>query len=235
MRVTLYDVQFDNADNLDILLVGPTGRKILLMADAGGPGGLLTPATITFKDSAGVVLPNSSTINTGVYEATSWESGQTSFPAPAPAAPYSEPGSTVGGTPNLSSVFGGTPSNGVWSLYVRDDGGSFTSPNIASGTIGGWGLHFFAATAASAEISGRVMTAEGNGIRNATVMLTGGNLTEPLYARTGTFGNYNFNDLPVGQTFVVTVLSRRYIFSSQSRTVSLVGDASSVDFVANPN
>ena len=49
MRVTLYDVQHQLPDNMDILLVGPTGVKYILMADAGGPNPLTTPATLTFS------------------------------------------------------------------------------------------------------------------------------------------------------------------------------------------
>lgn len=88
-------------------------------------------------------------------------------------------------------------------------------------------------TAAGASVSGRVLTANGNGIRNATVMITGGNLTEPRYFRTTTFGYYNFNDLPIGQTYVVTVLSKRYAFSTPSIVLNLQDNVADANFTAD--
>ena len=97
-----------------------------------------------------------------------------------------------------------------------------------------WGVGLLAPTAANAGISGRLTTADGAGIRNATVMLTGGNLTEPRYVRTGTFGAYNFDDLAVGQIYVLTVVSKRYTFANPSIVVNLTESISDANFEANP-
>ncbi len=91
----------------------------------------------------------------------------------------------------------------------------------------------FGPTAAGASVGGRVLTANGNGIRNATVMLTGGELTEPRYVKTTTFGYYNFDDLPVGQTYVVTVLSKRYTFSTPSIVLNLQDSVADANFMAD--
>ena len=165
-------------DNMDFLLVGPTGQKFILMADAGGNLDLATPVTLTFSDTAGQVLPNSAPLTTGVFEPTSWEPGQASFAAPAPPAPYNEPGSAVGGTgtQTLMGNFGLTNSNGTWSLYMRDDAGLFAPAAITGCVNGGWGLEFLSSTAANASISGRVTTADGRGIRNAKVVISGNSL-----------------------------------------------------------
>jgi len=235
MRVTLYDVTQVMPDNMDVLLVSPSGQNFLLMADAGGNTNLDTPVTLTFSDSAGQVLPNSAPLTTGMYEPTSWEPGQTSFPAPAPPAPYNEPGSAVGGTgtQTLMGTFGLSNANGTWSLYLRDDGGFF-SPAVITGCInGGWGLEFLSSTAASASIGGRVTTAEGRGIRNATVTITGESLTEPRVVQTGSFGYFSFEGLQTGQTYVVTVNARRYTFSTPSRVISLVDNVADADFIAD--
>jgi hypothetical protein len=88
------------------------------------------------------------------------------------------------------------------------------------------------ATAANAEISGRLVTANGAGISNATVMLTGGDLTQPVYVRTGSFGYYRFTDLTVGQIYVVTVSSKRFTFANPTRVVNLFDSVTDENFTA---
>ncbi len=234
MRVTLYDLTHQMPDNLDILLVSPTGRQMILMADSGGNLNLGTPVTLTFSDTAGQVLPDSAPLTTGSFEPTTWEPAQSNFPAPAPVGPYNEPGSAVGG-PGLMANFGLSNANGTWLLYVRDDAGLFTAPEAVTGSIaGGWGLEFLASTAADVSLSGRVLTSDGRGIRNAEVTISGNSLAEPRIATTGSFGYFSFDGLAAGETYVVTVNSRRYTFSTPSQVISLVDNIANVDFVANP-
>lgn len=235
MRVTLFDLMHEMPDNLDVLLVSPTGQKFILMADAGGTLSLTSPVTLTFSDVAGQVLPNSGPLTTGAYEPTSWEPNQSSFAAPAPAGPYNEPGSAVGGTAGhtLNTVFGGFNANGVWNVYVRDDGGLNTQAAV-NGCIGGIGLEFLSVTAANGHISGRVTTANGNGIRNAEIVLSGNSIDGTRVARTGSFGSFTFDGLATGETYVVTVNSQRYTFSVPSRVVSLVDNVADADFIADP-
>jgi hypothetical protein len=223
---------------MDFLLVGPNGAKFILMADAGGAVPLATPGvTLTFSDSAGAVVPDSGPLTTGTFEPTSWEPGQTSFPAPAPPTPYNEPGSTVGGsgTQTLTGNFRLSNANGTWSLYMRDDGGLSNIPAAITGCVnGGWQIQFVPTTAAGLAISGRVTTADGNGIRNAKVVITGNSLAQPIIATTGSFGYYMFDGLEAGETYVLTVNSRRYTFSMPSRVLSLVDNVVDADFVADP-
>jgi hypothetical protein len=235
IRVTLYDVTHQMPDNLDVLLVGPQGQNIILMADAGGNLDLTNPVTLTFSDAAGQVLPNSAPLTTGQFEPTSWEPGQSDFPPPAPAGPYNEPGSAVGGTGNqtLMGNFGLMNANGTWSLYVRDDAGLFTQQAITGCINGGWGLEFLSSTAANASISGRVTTADGRGIRNAKVTITGDSLPQMRVATTSSFGYFTFDGLATGQTYVVTVNSKRFTFSVPSHVVSLIDNAVDIDFVAD--
>ena len=233
-RVVLHRVTHQAPDNLDVLLVGPQGQKFLLMADAGGSAAIGPPGVdLTFGDNSNQVLPDAMAPLTGFYEPTSWEPGQTSFPAPAPAAPYNEPGSALGGTTSqtLAGIFGGSNLNGVWRLYVRDDGGLF-----GTGTTGciedGWELQFLPVITAS--VSGRVTTADGQGIRNAKVVVTGNSLTEPVVATTGSFGYFTFEGLRTEETYVVSVNSRRYMFSTPNRVIMLADNVADVDFVADP-
>jgi hypothetical protein len=125
----------------------------------------------------------------------------------------------------------GTPITGI-----TDDIDGQTRPNPVDSFVIQVDIgadEFYPPLAANASISGRVMTAGGNGIRNAIIMVTGGGLSEPRYAQTGTFGYYVFDNLPVGNTYVVTVISRRYIFSNPTRTVTLDDNVTDLNFEAD--
>lgn len=91
---------------------------------------------------------------------------------------------------------------------------------------------YYAPSAANASISGTVRTAEGNGIRNATVIISGGALSQPIYAQTGQFGRFSIDDLPTGQTYVVTVVTKRFVLDQPTRIVSLENSVTDLDFVA---
>jgi hypothetical protein len=237
IQVTFVDVFHVFPDNIDALLVGPGGQKYVVMSDAGGsiPIDPAAPVTLTFADFVGTVLPDGGPLVTGTTEPTNWEAGQSSFPPPAPPAPYVEHGSVplppIGNT--MFGTFGLTNANGVWSLYVRDDAGGFVQQSITGCFNGGWQLEFLPLTASSATISGRVMTADQRGIRNAKVVVTGESLQEPIIATTGSFGYYTVDGLAAGQTYVVTVNSKRYTFSVPSRAITLVDNLTDVNFVAN--
>ncbi len=238
VRVTFYDVSHVFPDNIDALLVGPGGQKFVLMGDSGGSLAIdpNAPVTLTFSDAAGAVLPDSAPLTTGMFEPTNWETPVTDFPLPAPAGPYNEPGSAVGGSgvQTFMGNFGLMNSNGVWSLYVRDDGG-LSSPTAITGSFaGGWGLQFITSTAAGSSISGHVTTSDGRGIRNARITVSGNSLSEPRIATTGSFGYFTFDGLTAGETYVVTVNSQRYTFTAPSRVISLVDNVVDADFTAEP-
>jgi len=236
--VTLNGLWHQFPDNIDILLVGPRGQKYVLMGDAGGPIPIpqTAPVTLTLRDFVPTVLPNNGPLVTGTYIPTNWETPVLSFAAPAPPAPYVEPGNQpfppIGRT--LFGSFGLLNPNGVWSLYVRDDGGNPVDPEILVGQIsGGWCIEFLPPTAAGVSISGRVMTASGAGIRNARVVVSGNALPEPREVTTGSFGYFSVDGLIAGETYVVTVNSQRYTFQAPSRVYNLVDNITDADFVAD--
>ena len=235
MRVTFYDLWHVFPDNVDVLLVGPGGQEFVVMGDAGGPISIdpATPVTLTFQDAQPVVLPDGGPLATGKFEPTTWESPVSNFDPPAPPGPYNEPGSTIGGTGSqtFAGTFGLTNANGTWSLYARDDAGFLVA--ITGEMAGGWGIEFLAPTAAQASISGRVTTADGIGIRNAEMVLTGNTLVTPLRVSTSSFGYFTFEGLQVGETYVLTVNSRRFTFEVPSRVISLTDNAVDIDFIAD--
>lgn len=101
-------------------------------------------------------------------------------------------------------------------------------------TFSDWGLGVPGTTAANASVGGRVLNANGQGIRNVSVVLEGGNLPEPLYTVTGSLGYYQFPGVAAGTTYVVSISSKRYTFSVPVRVISLNDDLLDVDFIADP-
>ncbi|MBK8464799.1 MAG: proprotein convertase P-domain-containing protein [Chloracidobacterium sp.] len=238
MRVTIYDYSTDLPNNVDFLMVGPGGQKFVLLANAGGltSGG---PATLTFSDTAGQIVPANGPLTTGDLEPTSYGS-VTDFPGRAPAGPYNLPGSTIGGFGsqmmggNPAGTYAGADPNGVWSLYVRDRTTSLFHPGSVVGNIGGWGLEFTMPTSAQGSISGRVLSADGHGLRNTKVVVTGNSLSQPIVATTGSMGYFSFDELTIGEIYVVTVNARRYTFSTPSRVITLTDNVVDADFIAEP-
>lgn len=88
-----------------------------------------------------------------------------------------------------------------------------------------------APTAASASISGRAVTSEGSGLRRVAITVTGGNLVAPQTVFTNAFGNYTIDGLEAGSTYIVSARSKRYVFDTPDRLVTLLDDVTGVDFV----
>jgi len=109
VTATLRGLSHTWPDDLDILLTGPTGQKVLLMSDAGGGTGV-NNVNLTFDSTVAANLPDNTLINSGTYRPTNFGTGDT-FNSPAPIGPYS---GTLG-------VFNSTNPNGAWNLYVMDD------------------------------------------------------------------------------------------------------------------
>src|SRR5205085_1181159 len=119
-------------DDVDILLVAPNGRRIVLMSDVGGSAAAAN-LSITLTDAAAASLPDNSALTSGIFKPTNFDDTDT-FPSPAPQG--NPTGATLG-------AFYGTNPNGTWSLYVVDDNG-----NNAGTISGGWNLDIQSSTSA---------------------------------------------------------------------------------------
>ncbi|HMQ04234.1 MAG TPA: carboxypeptidase-like regulatory domain-containing protein [Pyrinomonadaceae bacterium] len=89
----------------------------------------------------------------------------------------------------------------------------------------------FVPTAAEVSVSGRVMLADGRGIRGITVTALGGDLTAPLLTTTSAFGYFRIGGLTAGQTYVITVRGKRFSFEAPARIVTPGEDAIDIDFI----
>jgi hypothetical protein len=79
------------------------------------------------------------------------------------------------------------------------------------------------------EVSGRVLTPDDRGLRNAVVTLTDSNGVE-RYVTTSSFGYYQFDSLTSGATYVIGVESKRYGF--EPRLVLMTDNLIDIDLQA---
>ena len=132
VTVTLAGLTHSYPEDLDILLVSPSGAMTFLMSDAGSSSSFANPVsnvTLTFDDAAATSIPDSNQIVTATYRPANWfgSGSADSFPAPAPIGPYVNA---------ALSVFNGLNPNGTWKLFIVDDT-SGDSGQLA----GGWVLN----------------------------------------------------------------------------------------------
>src|SRR5262249_44812641 len=107
VTLTLNGVTHSVLNDVDALLVAPSGANLVVLSDAGASA---TNATLTFSGPAATGVPAGSVV-TGTYKPTNNGSGDT-FAAPAPA-----PSTQT----TLAGAFSGVSPNGTWQLYVVDD------------------------------------------------------------------------------------------------------------------
>ena len=97
---------------------------------------------------------------------------------------------------------------------------------------GFWTPESFAPTAAGVTISGQIVTARGLGIRNVVVTLTypSGAIRSVL---SSSFGHYRFDEVPAGDTYILSVSAKGYTFTEPTRVLHVVDEVMNADFVAN--
>jgi hypothetical protein len=93
---------------------------------------------------------------------------------------------------------------------------------------------YVAPTAAGVAVGGRVTNAYGRGIGNVRITLTGVDPSDVKVAYTSSFGYYQFEDVPAGQTYVLTAIAKRYSFSDPVRLINVADPIQGEDFVALP-
>ena len=99
---------------------------------------------------------------------------------------------------------------------------------------GGFWQSQFSPTAAMVTLSGRVSTAENQGISRARVTINSSDGTTRT-ALTGAFGYFRFDDVEVGQTYIVSIHSKRFQFANPTQVVSVNDEITDLDFTALPN
>lgn len=138
------------------------------------------------------------------------------------------------GTRNIVTVTFSVPANAAIGLYPVTFGDVPTSRSVSSAqgalltTTYTTGNVQVGSTAAGVAVSGRVVTSDGRGIRNASVIITDASGSRRV-ATTSSFGVYRFADVEAGQTYVITVSSKQYRFTP--RVIQIVDTLTDFDFV----
>jgi len=106
--------------DVDVLLVGPGGERVMLMSDAGGgAANAVTDINLTFSPTATTAVPQGTMMSTATVLPANYANEENPadfsdpFPGPAPTVLNREPADLT--------VFNGTNPNGTWRLYVVDD------------------------------------------------------------------------------------------------------------------
>jgi subtilisin-like proprotein convertase family protein len=226
VTVTLKQITHTFPSDVDVLLVGPTGVKFIVMSDVIG-GTDWTGQTYTLDDTAAALVPSSGTPPaSGSFKPTNYGTGDV-FPAPAPASPYLDP--ATAGVATFASAFNGLNPNGTWSLYVVDDAGTDI------GTFaGGWDL-----TITSSQAVCNTQTCSVTCPANITVPADGGGVSAvvnyPPATPTGACGVLGY-DVPSGSTFPVgttTVHVTGANAATCSFTVTVTGPSCTITCPAN--
>lgn len=118
--------------------------------------------------------------------------------------------------------------NGQAVAGQRSNGGQFT---IYSGF---WTPEELTPTAATAVVGGRVLTADGRGIRNVKVAITFPN-GETQTTFSSSLGYYSFDEIPAGETYIFSVSAKRYSFSPATQMREISGDTEDINFIAAAN
>lgn len=140
----------------------------------------------------------------------------------------------AGGTYVITkSVIAGGGGQTAGSTYKLDGtiGQSVAGTTSTGGTFelgGGFWGGGTAVVASTASVSGRVLTSDGRGLRNATVSITDSQGLIRL-TTTSSFGFFSFDNVNTGQAYTFRISSRFFRF--QPRTVQIDGNLTLADFV----
>jgi hypothetical protein len=132
----------------------------------------------------------------------------------------------------IASGGGQNSAGGVFTLEGTIGQPATGMPSTGTGfsvSSGFWTVVPLAPTAANVSVSGRVLTANGSGLRNARVILTR-STGESLSAITSAFGFFRFSDVPSGEVVIISVVSKRYTFAPQ--ILNLLEDIEGLNFNA---
>lgn len=213
LRVKFNQFSHTWPSDVDVLLVGPAGQKMIIMSDVGG-NSAVSNVTFTLDDAASAAI-GTTLVNNSIYRPTN-AGANDPFAAPAPAGPYQNPAS--GGTATFASVFNNSNPNGTWSLYVVDDGSG------DAGTIGSWELEISTFVNLCEQVPTPTATVSQTTCTSATGSIT---VTAPLGAQY----SYNIGGASQAAPVFNNVSPGTYVLTA---TNTATGSSASVNVTVNP-
>lgn len=196
VTVTLTNFTHTFPDDVDVLLISPSGERVMLMSDAGDRFPVSNLA-LGFSSTATNPLPDTTQLFSRVYVPNNYAApGQNTsdtFPLPAPqVVPITDP---FPYTNTSLAIFNGINPNGPWSLFVVDD----TAGEI--GSIGGWYLSIQTSDPVSSAAN-LVLAAAGPTSTVAFGASVNSVITVTNAGNTEAGGVVVMNEIPVGMNFV---------------------------------
>ncbi len=109
-------------------------------------------------------------------------------------------------------------------------GGAIIGPSF-SVTSGFWNFTPMAPTASHVSIGGRIRTPNGQGIQRVMLTLIGldGSTRTTI---SSSFGYYRFDEVLVGETYILNILSQRFTFNHPTIVVTAMDTITDLDFVS---
>jgi len=226
--ITLITVSLNNfthtfSGDVDMLLVAPDGKAFNFWSDLGNTP--ITGFNFTVADSGTINPAQTFTlVNGSTYKPTN-NAIQETFPGATYTNRYSPTGSPANGTATFASVFTGVAPNGIWSLYVIDDGGGDI------GSLGSWALNITAGgpTAADSSVSGTITDDQGAPVAGTVINLSG---TQTRKTITDVNGHYSFENVETNGFYTVRPSRANYSFSPAERSFSQLGNNTDSAFTA---
>ncbi len=191
----------------------PAGGFYLVQFGSGGANGVALPmpnstnATNLSAMNGNIILVNSTFAGIG-----------TNFACPATGAAGVVDRVGYGTGTCVETAAAPAPSN---TISVNRTGGVDTGNNSADFTTAVPSPMNAVVTAGEVFVGGRVMDVRGMPITNATVIISGGPLTQPRTTTTSGFGFFGFNNVSVGNTYVISVVHNRFTFDQPTQVFSL--------------
>jgi hypothetical protein len=110
VQVAVSALAHERPSDLGLLLVNPSGRKVVLMNGAALGAGSVTNISLTFDATATNSVTQSMSLSSGTFRPSDYQTVSFNFPSPAPVGPYT----------NTLFSFDQQVPNGLWALYVAD-------------------------------------------------------------------------------------------------------------------
>lgn len=181
--------------------------------------------------ATGLSLPSFSLIDDGTdNDATPNNISFNNLLAPSLSGSFTVMESPSGGFYSLQSI-NCTVSSGGTSTFLSSVGTRTSSITLQYGDTVTCTFNNNVTTAAGVSASGRITDKNGNGLPRVKIFIQNTSTLDTQTTYSNQFGNYQFDGLPAGEFYTVTVLSKKYVFEQNSQGMTLNDSVSDINFV----